>query len=613
MKNQHNKKSVRISIWVTFFCLTFVNCTHDHIAEELNYNNQTTFSLNFPNAEQTRSVLNTALDVRYLLVSSDGTLVRNIQSDFHAESSTIVMEPLPKGKYTLCVLAYDRALAKDGFRLNEYPGSIDEEWFTLGRETAPILASGALYYGRKAFEVSAELRENHTIELSPILAAITVHRNISSKYLLNSIQDVELSAPQKSPLCSSFSVNGEWGGSIPLANTSYSIKDKHSIYLMPQASQDSISLSFTTTTKDHKGERYKISNQTMVKLTKGEKNNVYLNYSKHPDSKVGTLYISRAFYNESERGLILQDNEPQRIFYDEKQRSFRINQLLQVSQTADGALQSRFYSPVAIKNVSIWGDSRKYRERVLLAYYDSIPAFCNAQFYFSEQETLREFFTASNAKISLDKEELADLLSSKLTIESEDRFWTQVTKIDSRWFVRFSSFGGNPDARDGAPAGNWMGIRPVHIREGIAFLINCAYMISTPEFATHLEGFQGEIWGNGGKKDIIDVRQILPKLKAHSGFNLGLIYSGRGVNGLGGGRTLGVYQPSYLNHYDAPYFASIFFHEIGHCLGYSHDSGMTYGPWAEKIANQYYVTNCRSFPVPFKTILNSKTNKNIYP
>ena len=118
----------------------------------------------------------------------------------------------------------DRALVKDDFLLNEVLDSIDEEWFAFGRETAPILANDGIYYGRTAFEVSAELRENQTIELSPIVAAITVHRNVSLKYLFNSIQDVGLLSTKKSPPFSSRSVNGICSASISLAYKSYSMK-----------------------------------------------------------------------------------------------------------------------------------------------------------------------------------------------------------------------------------------------------------------------------------------------------------------------------------------------------------------------------------------------------
>lgn len=65
--------------------------------------------------------------------------------------------------------------------------------------------------------------------------------------------------------------------------------------------------------------------------------------------------------------------------------------------------------------------------------------------------------------------------------------------------IRFSSYGGNPNAENGAPNGNWMGIRPVHIRESIALWLNVAYMITLPDFEEKLMKYQGRLYGNGGE------------------------------------------------------------------------------------------------------------------
>ena len=135
-------------------------------------------------------------------------------------------------------------------------------------------------------------------------------------------------------------------------------------------------------------------------------------------------------------------------------------------------------------------------------------------------------------------------------------------------------------------------------------------MISTQEFVDHLMTFQGQIVDNSGAE--LDLSIVPGQFINHGGFNVGLVYAGNGVLGLGGGRTWGVYQQAYMQHYYNTYSANIMFHELGHCIGYSHSSGMSYGPWAEQCANYYYVNNLSTFPVYSIDILNSRYNPNLY-
>lgn len=52
--------------------------------------------------------------------------------------------------------------------------------------------------------------------------------------------------------------------------------------------------------------------------------------------------------------LMLQDDEPATILFNNTQRGFRVNQPLQVSITEQQELFIRFYSPRPVKEVTVW-------------------------------------------------------------------------------------------------------------------------------------------------------------------------------------------------------------------------------------------------------------------
>ena len=66
---------------------------------------------------------------------------------------------------------------------------------------------------------------------------------------------------------------------------------------------------------------------------------------------------------------------------------------------------------------------------------------------------------------------------------------------------------------DGGPKGNWMGIRPVHCREAVAFFLNFTYMIDMPEHERILRENQDKLYGNGGVDDKVLVETVLSQMR----------------------------------------------------------------------------------------------------
>ena len=135
-------------------------------------------------------------------------------------------------------------------------------------------------------------------------------------------------------------------------------------------------------------------------------------------------------------------------------------------------------------------------------------------------------------------------------------------------------------------------------------------MIDMPEHEQILRENADKLYDDN--KNPIQVEQVLQQMRQKRTLQVGLVYAGNGVLGLGGGSTFGAYQQAWFEHYWNAYSCNIMFHELGHVMGYGHSSSFTYGPWAEELMNNFYVQNISQFPIDSPSYLNSKNNPNKY-
>lgn len=155
-----------------------------------------------------------------------------------------------------------------------------------------------------------------------------------------------------------------------------------------------------------------------------------------------------------------------------------------------------------------------------------------------------------------------------------------------------------------------MGIRPVHCREAVAFFLNCTYLSCMPEFEQLMKDNPDALTDDQHNK--VAPETAIQKMQQTRTLTIGLVYPGNGVIGLASPSTYGVYQNSWFNHYSDTYACEIAFHELGHVLGYGHSSSFTYGAWAQKLMNNFYVNNLKNFPIDSRSYLNSTNNPNKY-
>lgn len=557
--------------------------------------------------------------VEIAVAGSDGKIVDNIKSGYDRVSSTLHIEGLREGEYRLLVLGIKGDSGSDGVRINDM-SDISDVWLDFGDSTFPLAAE--YFYSSTAFSVEKtstpegdqmvpDIQEE--IVQKRIVSRMDFDFMISNPYVESAVlsRKVVLESPV---FHTQLTGDGEFAGESAGDDILLDISESGSWLFMPASGGSTVHGSAELRTRDVRGgefvRAYSFSGITLApnRISPVEIEAV------HPDDRSGMLFVSETHYEKGNHGLILQDDEHHSVYADKSQRSFNTSAPLQVWADADGLLHVRFYSPRELSRVlvkaKIPGAGDEYLE---LAYFDRIPAFAD----FSEIMPLagRSVFLRSESGkiVELPKAGAETFAGMTFKTESDDPYKAKLDAIKHGWNIHFSLYGGDPEREDGGPSGNWMGIRPVHCREAVALFLNFTYMIDMPEHEQILRDNQDKLYGNGGVNDKVSVETVLAQMRQARTVQVGLVYTGHNVYGLGGGIVFGAYQAGWLRHYTSTYACEVMFHELGHVMGYTHASAFTYGPWAQELMNNFYVNHLSEMPVDSPTYLNSLQNPNLYP
>lgn len=321
------------------------------------------------------------------------------------------------------------------------------------------------------------------------------------------------------------------------------------------------------------------------------------------------IFVSAEEINAPEVLRILQDDEPASVYCDKNQRSFNTSSPLQVS-VENGQLHLRFYSPRKLEDVEIWASIPSLsQEEFLLARFEEVAPFVD---YYRDLPFLSRdctFRTASGRSMVVRKNPYFSdgLLTLRATSYSD--YWRKLQQIQHGWTISFSLYGGDPTKPDGGTVGNWKGIRPVHCREAVAVFLNFTYIIDMKEHEEILKANEHLLYGNGGKDDKVTADRVLAQMRQERSVVVGLVTN---VLGLGGPGMFGLYQDGWLHHYTSQRDCIYIFHELGHVMGYNHDSSFTYGPWAQDLMSHFYVDHLAELPVDSPDYLNSSKNPYLY-
>lgn len=611
--------------FIAFLCtLLLISCNQEEYSEASSTSNQSgiVFKLQREGYEgkETRSSENDSSpydQLYYFIADENGNRVENIKTYYKTSTSEIYAEGLHKGEYQLLVLGIKGNAIKDR-AIVRTPGHIDDEWLAFPDDLQKPLEA-EYFYSKTPFsiiEIQTAEGTQETVSISQaviqkrIMSRVDFNFSYNNPYVQNAVTDKTLSLGQIK-FYTTLSGNGELGGENNGITNTISLNQHTSYFFMPMCNGSTFHGEITLSTRNYlKEERRQIYNFDQETLTANHIHHVETHVN-HPDDKAVTMLITPAAYNAGDHTLILQDDETKEVYTNASVRKFNTAQPLQVSVTEEGKLHIRFYSPRQLNNVLIKMQLPQVSDEYFdLAYFDSIPAFGD---FFEEIPLIQRAAmcrTESGKYIEVQKKTESELAEATFKIEANDPYWDKLQKIEHGWTIYWGLYGGDPEREDGGPVGNWMGIRPVHCRESVAFFLNFTYMIDMPEHEQILHDNADQLYDDN--KQLVKVEEVLKKMRASRTLQVGLVYTGNGIIGLGSGSVFGAYQRGWFEHYFNTYACSVMFHELGHVMGYGHSSSFTYGPWAEQLMNNFYVNNLQKMPINSINYLNSSQNPHQY-
>ena len=556
--------------------------------------------------------------VEFAVIDMDGKAVGGLKGFYDQQSSSVNIEGLREGSYSLLVLGVKGDYERDGvefFRISD----VSDTWMTFPEDMESAL-SAEYFHSSTPFSVKAVHGDGGKELVADVTGAISQRRVVGrldfshefanphteSAVLSN---EVILDSPR---FFTGMSADGAFTGTSSAGRIVLDAAEKKEFLFMPTVEGECISGENEIITRDYRGVQVRrVYSFAGAGIAPNHVNGVRIE-AVHPDDETGTMFITEKHYIKGGHGTILSDDEHHSVYTDASQRRFNTSEPLQIS-VEEGRLHVRFYSPKPLSDVLVKavlpGTDGEY---VDLAWFDRIPAF--ADFYETLPMSMRTalYRSESGRLVEIPATDAHDISITGFKVESEDPYWSKLQDIRHGWNITFSLYGGDPDREDGGPAGNWMGIRPVHCREAVALFLNFTYMIDMPEHEEILHENQDRLYGNGGPDDKVTPETVLAQMRQERSINVGLVYTGNGVLGLGGGNVFGAYQGGWFNHYTSEYACEVMFHELGHVMGYSHSSAFTYGPWAQELMNRFYVSHISSMPVDSPEYLDSRNSPYLY-
>ncbi|WP_029280288.1 hypothetical protein [Pedobacter borealis] len=296
--------------------------------------------------------------------------------------------------------------------------------------------------------------------------------------------------------------------------------------------------------------------------------------SAEPIMAAPTTTKEYSFDTDANSGLMFQDNEPMATFTAEDRR-YEIGKVLRVKAVNESTIEIANFAPVDIEDATILISIQGMASPVKLIRVKKIRAHAIQQIKYPFIEGTKKFFDTNNNEVDLSKYQTDGIAPSQVSFDftGETELIKKLKKLAKlKWTIKYHDFDTNDDPKD-----NWKeNPTAKDIRRFSGFIIDLAY--SLQEDVTHTAFVNEPIIDNDGVTFMTTAQKeaVYQKIMDIPKFNCGVVSTVNGVQGLGGGSTFGMEEAFVLNNFMKYNVAGMAMHEIGHMVGYSHSSSMTY-------------------------------------
>lgn len=580
------------SLYILCASLTMlVSCESDRFGDEIATaaDGSITFLISSPVDEaewQTRSddgekIKEQIESMIYLIADGKGRVLNHYYSRLSPSFDRLNVDGLAAGDYSIVLLA---ASEQSAFAEIATPSRLDEEWLSNTLSTLPI--GGSYFYKKTDFSVgltpSSMTRE---IELGRALAQVKVEIPGLQAAVENMISSVKVSLDDGSCLYSSLSADGTYTGEATV--TGHELRDAGfnlSMSTMPSAGAVSgtVKIISATLSGDTISSSYRFSD---IKLEAGKTATITVRMQ-HPDFETGFILVRPKDYYDYDADLMMMEDEPMAVLHDANHRNYPVCRPLMVTTWEDN-MRVRLFAGGAAEDVDIYADFPSLGlDSVRVAHFDRVEPMLDMLVPMPFLNRACNYYDIHGKRVSLPR---MDRIPTDISwyIKTSDPYLNQLAAVQFQhwraWCPSYETY--------------WAryAIQPTCdiIRHAFVINQNIAIMLESEEFLDLIEANTGTYINNG---EYLTNEDIINRVYNNSGYGWGSCNPASGAEGWGGGSTM-IFMAGYLRAAMYPgvntakpwsWPREVLFHELGHCLGFSHSGNMTYGgKWVSITSNAY--------------------------
>lgn len=513
----------------------------------------------------------------YVIADSRGRVLDLPYHKLSDDLSSLRIEGLSYGSYRCAFLA----TTGDGSGVHLYePSTLSELWLSLPENASTF--GDEFFYGSIDLEVDKSQKAiDEDVELRRCVGAVTVSMKYPSAYMRRFVRRISLTFDE--PIYAGMNAGGGYSGTNAISDLD--VTDGVPVLMFPSERPLSGNVSVESVRSDGSAftRHYRFDG---CEVEAGRIAHIDIEYI-HPEDADGVVRVREEDYRYLPHiDTMWLADEDKTVMYN---RSFNVNQPLQVSINGNRRLQIRLFSPVPVDNVTIKAQLRSVTsETFVLARFDRLFPYMEAEFDLPIVERNCIYTTEGGQRIELPAQPSLSASDLSLIVDTgDDPFMEKISRIPYTWRVTFANIGYD-----------WsVDMTPALCRHANALIINMAYMFCTEDFDEALKKYEGNIYANNGSR-VIPLDEIRGRIKNLNGVNVLRCGNCVGYGGMGGAWFYWLAHYCWTGHYydvrpsndqaDHNYSRQAIFHEFGHVLGYGHSDQMTYGDkWTVLCANEY--------------------------